>query len=97
MQDLVKRMVLEDPYTWTNSGLIMQGQAIILDGYDTRWQLWLGTICWNGYEPSLDWRYCSNYPSPRVSVDLKNLKTGNQYIDDWLDVRLYTRDQRTPV
>ena len=28
-----------------------------------------------------------------ISVDLKNLKVNNQYIDDWLDVRLYTRDR----
>ena len=29
-----------------------------------------------------------------VSVDLNNLKTGNKYIDAWLDVRLYTRDRK---
>ena len=28
-----------------------------------------------------------------VSVDLNNLKTGNVYNDDWLDVRLYTKDR----
>ena len=28
-----------------------------------------------------------------VSVDLNNLKVGNIYIDDWLDVRLYTKDR----
>ena len=28
-----------------------------------------------------------------ISVDLKNLKTGNMYNDDWLDVRLYTQDR----
>ena len=28
-----------------------------------------------------------------VSVDLANLKTGNIYNDDWLDVRLYTADR----
>ena len=27
---------------------------------------------------------------PYVSVDLKNLKTGNKYVDSWLDIRLYT-------
>ena len=32
-------------------------------------------------------------PDPYISVDLKQFKTGNQYIDDWLDVRLYTRDR----
>ena len=28
-----------------------------------------------------------------VSVDLNNLRVGNIYIDDWLDVRLYTKDR----
>ena len=28
-----------------------------------------------------------------VSVDLNNLKVGNIYMDDWLDVRLYTKDR----
>ena len=32
----------------------------------------------------------ASYINPMVSVDLRNLKTGNQYIDSWLDVRLYT-------
>ena len=30
---------------------------------------------------------------PYVSVDVLNLKTNNIYVDDWLDVRLYTRDK----
>ena len=29
-----------------------------------------------------------------ISVDLKNLKVNNQYIDNWLDVRLYTKDRK---
>ena len=28
-----------------------------------------------------------------LSVDLNNLKTGNKYIDSWIDVRLYTADR----
>ena len=28
-----------------------------------------------------------------ISVELENLKTGNQYIDDWLDIRLYTQSK----
>jgi len=88
--------VAEDPYTWPNQGLIMPGEAIILDGYDETSDGSCGaeTICWNGYEPSrlLEDTFPS-VPSPYVSVQLDNLKTGNQYIDDWLDVRLYTRDR----
>ena len=28
-----------------------------------------------------------------VSIDLNNLKTGNMYTDDWLDIRLYTKNR----
>ena len=28
-----------------------------------------------------------------ISIDLNNLKTGNTYIDSWLDVRLYTAER----
>ena len=29
----------------------------------------------------------------RVKIDLNNLKTGNQYIDSWLDIRLYNKER----
>jgi hypothetical protein len=29
-----------------------------------------------------------------ISVELDNLKTGNQYIDSWVDMRLYTQDRQ---
>ena len=32
-------------------------------------------------------------PDAYVSVELENLKTGNQYIDAWFDVRLYTAER----
>ena len=35
-----------------------------------------------------------NVFDPYISVDLKNLKVGNIYIDDHLDVRLYTKDRQ---
>ena len=91
-----EEMVPEDPYTWTNGGLIMPGQAVILDEYDNFSDGSCGPeiICWNDYEPArLIGDTAPNVPSPRVSVQLNNLKTGNQYLDDWLDVRLYTRDR----
>lgn len=85
-----------DPYTWPNSGLIMQGEAIILDEYDNAddGSCGSGTICWDGYEPArLIGDVAPSVPSPRISVKLTNLKTGNQYLDDWLDIRLYTQDR----
>ena len=36
----------------------------------------------------------SSYPNPMVSIDLKNLKTGNKYVDAHVDVRLYTKDYK---
>ena len=35
----------------------------------------------------------SVYDDSYISVDLNNLKTGNTYIDSWLDVRLYTKER----
>ena len=52
----------------------------------------------NDYEPvnllpnSISTTYANGY----ISVDLHNLKTGNQYIDDWLDIRLYNK-KREPI
>jgi hypothetical protein len=49
----------------------------------------------NDYEPA-DIKLQQDIPliyDPYISVDLKNLKVNNKYIDDWLDVRLYTKDR----
>ncbi len=32
-------------------------------------------------------------PDAYLSVDLRNIKTGNRYLDDWLDIRLYTSER----
>jgi hypothetical protein len=49
----------------------------------------------NTYEPA-NFRASSLglKPDAFISVDLKNLKTGNKYIDAWFDVRLYTKDRQ---
>jgi hypothetical protein len=49
----------------------------------------------NDYEPA-EIRVNPPIPliyDPYISVDLRNLKINNKYIDDWLDVRLYNRDR----
>ena len=45
----------------------------------------------NTYEPAQINNKLASIPSPHVGVSLKNLKTGNIYIDSWFDVRLYTK------
>lgn len=48
----------------------------------------------NTYEPSEISNDLSQFRNLYVRLDLKNLKTGNKYIDSWFDVRIYTRDKK---
>ena len=47
----------------------------------------------NTYEPSRITNALPSYLDPYVGVVLNNLKTGNKYVDAWLDVRLYTKQK----
>ena len=47
----------------------------------------------NEYDPAKINMGLSTKFDAYVSVDLSNLKTGNKYVDSWLDVRLYTRER----
>ena len=47
----------------------------------------------NTYEPAKISNDLSAFNKPYVRVDLTNLKTGNQYIDNWFDVRIYTKNR----
>ena len=47
----------------------------------------------NTYEPANIRMSPKEKLNSYVSIDLSNLKTGNKYIDNWLDVRLYTADR----
>ena len=73
----------KDIYTYENSGA-SDGQAYINQTAD------LTTV--NTYDPA---RFLGNsafgLSNAVVKVDLNNLKTGNKYIDCWLDVRLYNK------
>tara|TARA_E500000318_G_scaffold342_1_gene414 strand:+ start:728 stop:1405 length:678 start_codon:yes stop_codon:yes gene_type:complete len=51
-----------------------------------------GTV--NTYESAEINNDLSVFANLYVRVDLKNLKTGNKYIDSWFDVRIYTRDKQ---
>ena len=47
----------------------------------------------NTYEPATMSAKKTAPTDTYISVDLTNLKTGNTYIDSWLDVRLYTSER----
>lgn len=47
----------------------------------------------NTYEPARITTKKRATTDSYISVDLTNLKTGNKYIDSWLDVRLYTSER----
>ena len=49
----------------------------------------------NTYEPAnINMSILLNVATAVISVDLINNKTGNKYVDDWLDVRLYTKNRQ---
>lgn len=50
----------------------------------------------NTFEPARISNDLSNYQRPIISVTLVNKKTGNQYLDNWLDVRMYD-DRNNPI
>ena len=80
--ELGEEVVTADEYTY-NKGRDVPGQALTFDDED------LTTV--NTYEGA---RFLGDtvpkLVNTQISVALNNLKTGNKYIDDWLDVRLYT-------
>lgn len=82
-----------DPYTYINQGN-QPGQAYIDYQADNDTDDTCGptTTCINSYEPAaISGGTLTNLASKFFKVELKNLKTGNIYIDSWLDVRLYNK------
>lgn len=75
---------LDDPYTFANEGE-GPGQAYM--------NPFLDLIVFNTYEPAeIDANtIVQNIESKYFKVELVNVKTGNIYIDNWLDIRLYNR------
>jgi len=47
----------------------------------------------NDFQPSIISNNLSDFKDPYVRIDLSNLKTGNKYIDNWFDVRIYTANR----
>lgn len=83
-----------DPYTYPNNGYDVPGQAYI--DYDINegddGSCGSDVVCISGYEPAnILGNSIPNLPSKFFRIELKNLKTGNIYIDNWLDVRLYNK------
>lgn len=80
----VESVDLNDPYTFANEGL-GPGQAYINPFVDE-------TVV-NTYEPSVidGATVVRNIESKYFKVELNNVKTGNIYVDNWLDVRLYNQ------
>ena len=73
--------------------------AVFEEGPDPDWEdviidFQLDLNVFNTYEPAQFTNKLDLLPQALVSVELENLKTGNKYIDAWLDVRLYTKDRK---
>jgi len=62
--------------------------------YDTaEFDFTVDTVEVNDFEPSAINNNLSDFVDPYVRIDLTNLKTGNKYIDNWFDVRIYTANR----
>jgi len=82
-----------DPYTFPNDGYEFPGQAYIdyEADKDTDGSCDL-TTCINTFEPAMfSGESLDGIERKFFKVELRNLKTGNIYIDSWLDTRLYNR------
>ena len=85
----------QDPYTIPNDGYDFPGQAYIDFDADKDTDGTCGqTICINTYEPAkFSGESLEGINNKFFKVELRNLKTGNIYMDSWLDVRLYTAER----
>jgi len=85
--------VNSDPYTFINAGYDTPGQAYIDYDADNNSDGSCGnTVCINTYEPAaFSGESLEGITSKFFKVELRNLKTGNIYVDSWLDTRLYNR------
>ena len=90
----VETYTASDPYTWDNAGYDTPGRAYIdyEADLDDDGSCSDRPVCWNKYEPAqLGSEIIPALNSKYYKIELKNLKTGNIYIDSWLDVRLYNK------
>ena len=89
-----EQVVASDVYTYLNTGT-SDGQAYIDYDADNNSDGSCGSdiVCINEYEPAvIGDNSIPNIASKFFKVELSNLKTGNIYIDSWLDVRLYNKN-----
>ena len=69
-------------------------ETLVNDFYTAEFDYLLDPATVNTYAPAIVTGGLSNYSRPMVSIDLTNLKTGNKFIDDWLEVTLYGKDKQ---
>ena len=97
-----EEVVTSDSYT-KDDGPLLPGQAIIDESLDQNIvntfypaqfnQIADGPICVNTYQPAaFSGESIPTLHTKFFKVELINLKTGNIYIDCWLDVRLYNKN-----
>ena len=69
-------------------------ESLVNDFYTAEFDYLLDPTTVNTYAPAIVTGGLSDYSRPMVSIDLTNLKTGNKFIDAWLDVTLYGKDKQ---
>ncbi len=69
-------------------------EALVNDYYTAVFDYLQDPVTVNTYAPAIVTGGLSDYSRPMVSIDLNNLKTGNKFIDAWLEVTLYGKDKQ---
>ena len=72
----------------------LDDQTLVNDFYTAEFDYFTDKVTVDGYAPASITATLSEYSRPMVSIDLNNLKTGNKFIDAWLEVTLYGKDKQ---
>ena len=72
----------------------LDDETLVNDYYTGEFNYFQDPVTVNTYAPALVSGSLSDYSRPMVSIDLTNLKTGNKFIDAWLEVTLYGKDKQ---
>ena len=73
---------------------VFDEETLINDFYTAEFDYSSDPTSVNTYSPAVMTGSLSDYSRPMVSIDLTNMKTGNKFIDAWLDVILYGKDKQ---
>lgn len=69
-------------------------ENVIINDFETAiFDFTLDRVIVDDYRPALITNDLSQYKRPIISVEVRNNKSGNQYLDNWLDYQIYDKNK----